>query len=147
MELINYVKNTLKSNGDPTAKLDRYFEYFTIMPADLDPSGIVPKIRHIMRSREDFTREQVKTFAPNLSSFEASKITNILEVVTTIQDRQTYVSHSKEAKQLSSNPPTANDDAIYHGRSRSSKDRSFCIQTRTTHRRWNRSYDCGKNDA
>jgi hypothetical protein len=85
MELINYVKNILKPNGDPTTKLDRYFEYFTIMPADLDPSGIVPKIKHIMRSREDFTREQVRAIAPNLSSFEASKITNILEVVTTIQ--------------------------------------------------------------
>jgi hypothetical protein len=83
-ELINYVRNTLKPNVDPSAKLDRYFEYFTIMPADLDPSGIVPKIRHIMRTREDFTREQVKAFAPNLSSFESSKITNILEVVTTI---------------------------------------------------------------
>lgn len=83
-ELINYVKSILKPNVDPSAKLDRYFEYFTIMPADMDPSGIVPKIRHIMRTREDFTREQVKTFVPELSPLEASKITNILEVVTTI---------------------------------------------------------------
>ncbi len=83
-ELLNYLKATLKQIGDPSARLDRYFEYFTIMPADLDPSGIVPKIQHIMRSREDFTRSQVRTLAPELSPLEASKITNILEVVTTI---------------------------------------------------------------
>ena len=83
-ELIDYVKNTFKSLQDPTIKLDRYFEYFTIMPADIDPNGIVPKIRHIMRSREDFTREQVKSLSSNMNHLEASKITNILEVVTTL---------------------------------------------------------------
>ncbi|WP_255495945.1 DUF1512 family protein, partial [Candidatus Nitrosotalea sp. FS] len=31
-ELITYVKNTIKPSTDPTALLDRYFEYFTIMP-------------------------------------------------------------------------------------------------------------------
>lgn len=93
IELINYVKNTLRPNGDPSSKLDRYFEYFTIMPVDIDPSGIVPKIRHIMRTREDFTREQVKTFAPGLSSYESSKIINILEVVTTINLLYKMVRH------------------------------------------------------
>src|SRR5438094_4505833 len=83
-ELIDYVKNTFKSLQDPTTKLDRYFEYFTIMPADIDPNGIVPKIRHIMRSRKNFTREQVKTLSSNMNHLEASKIANILEVVTTL---------------------------------------------------------------
>ncbi len=83
-ELTDYIKNTMKPTWDVPSKLDRYFEYFTIMPVDMDPNGIVPKIRHMMRSREDFTKAQVKTFAPNLDPVEASKIINILEVVTTI---------------------------------------------------------------
>lgn len=83
-ELINYINNTLKPNWDISPRLDRYLEYFTIMPVDMDPNGIVSKIRHIMRTREDFTREQVKALAPELNSLEASKIVNILEVVTTI---------------------------------------------------------------
>jgi len=83
-ELIDYVKNTLKLTEDPSTKLDQYFEYFTIMPADMDPNGIVPKIRHIMRTREDFTREQVKTLSSSMSHLETSKITNILEAVTTL---------------------------------------------------------------
>ncbi|MDE1726488.1 MAG: DUF1512 domain-containing protein [Thaumarchaeota archaeon] len=83
-ELIDYIKITLKPNWDVSPKIDRYFEQFTIMPVDMDPNGIVPKIRHIMRTREDFTRMQVKTFAPELNRVEVSKIVNILEVVTTI---------------------------------------------------------------
>lgn len=84
LELTNYIKNTMRPSWDVSSRLDRYFEYFTIMPVDMDPSGIVPKIRHIMRSREEFTKTQVKAFAPELSKMEASKILNILEVVTTI---------------------------------------------------------------
>ncbi|MGI0088306.1 MAG: DUF1512 domain-containing protein [Nitrosotalea sp.] len=83
-ELINYINNALKPNWDISSRLDRYLEYFTIMPVDMDPNGIVSKIRHIMRTREDFTREQVKALAPELNSLETSKIVNILEVVTTI---------------------------------------------------------------
>lgn len=84
MELIAYVKNTVKPSADPTVVLDRYFEYFTIMPADLDPNGIVPKIRHMMRTREDSTRAQVKSLSPNMNNIQASQIINILEAVTTL---------------------------------------------------------------
>lgn len=83
-DLTNYIKTTMKPSWDVGSRLDRYFEYFTIMPVDMDPTGIVPKIRHMMRTREDFTRAQVKSFSDNLSAMEASKIVNILEVVTTI---------------------------------------------------------------
>jgi hypothetical protein len=92
-ELIDYVKNTLRPSEDPTLKLDRYFEHFTIMPVDMDPNGIVPKIRHIMRTREDSTREQVKNLSQNISHIEASKIANILEAVTTLQLLYKMVRH------------------------------------------------------
>ena len=92
-ELINYIKNTVKPSEDPTSKLDRCFEYFTIMPADMDPNGIVPKIRHIMRTREDSTREQVKSLSADISHVEASKIINILEAVTTLHLLYKMVRH------------------------------------------------------
>jgi len=92
-ELIAYVKNNVKSSTDPTALLDRYFEYFTIMPVDMDPNGIVPKIKHIMRTREDSTRAQVKNLSPNLSHMEESQIINILEAVTTLHMLYKMVRH------------------------------------------------------
>ncbi len=92
-DLINYIKNTIKPSEDPTNRLDRYFEYFTIMPTDMDPNGIVPKIRHMMRTREESTKEQVKSLSPGISEFEVSKITNILEAVTTLHLLYKMVRH------------------------------------------------------
>ena len=40
-EFIDYLKNSLNPKNDPTKKLDDFFEYFTIMPVDLDPNGII----------------------------------------------------------------------------------------------------------
>jgi len=92
-ELLDYIKTTIKPTVDPSTKIDRYLEYFTIMPVDMDPNGIIPKIRHIMRSREDYTRLQVKTISAEMNSMDASKIENILEAVTTLHLLYKMVRH------------------------------------------------------
>tara|TARA_B100001123_G_C15252263_1_gene1003235 strand:- start:281 stop:1405 length:1125 start_codon:yes stop_codon:yes gene_type:complete len=84
-EFLDYIKNTLTPINDPAKKLDSFFEYFTIMPVDLDPNGIIPKINHLVRSRDDFTRMHVKSLFSEISDFEVSKIHNLLEIVTTLQ--------------------------------------------------------------
>lgn len=33
---------------DPTPRIEHFMEYFIIMPANLDPAGIVPKIDHLI---------------------------------------------------------------------------------------------------
>src|SRR5574340_1122163 len=92
-ELIAYVKTTVHPSTDPTTMLDRYFEYFTIMPVDMDPNGIVPKIKHIMKTREDSTREQVKSLSPDITHVQASQVINILEAVTTLHMLYKMVRH------------------------------------------------------
>ena len=92
-ELVEYIKTTLKPSIDPSQKIDRFFEYFTIMPVDMDPNGIVQKVRHVMRAREDYTRLQVKAFSPEISVLEASKIENIMEAATTLHLLYKIVRH------------------------------------------------------
>ena len=92
-ELINYVKQKLSTNGDPTQKLDRFFDYFTIMPVDIDPNGIIPKIHHLVRSREDTTRKQVKSMFSEINTLEVTKVQNLLEIVTTLQLLHKVVRH------------------------------------------------------
>ena len=84
-EFIDYLKKTLNPKIDPTKKLEDFFEYFTIMPVDLDPNGIIPKINHLIRSRDDFTRMHVKSLFRDISDFEITKVHNLLEIVTTLQ--------------------------------------------------------------
>ena len=92
-ELINYIKQKLSPNGDPTQKLDRFFDYFTIMPVDIDPNGIIPKIHNLVRSREDTTRKQVKSMFSEISTLEVTKVQNLLEIVTTLQLLHRIVRH------------------------------------------------------
>jgi len=92
-ELINYIKQKLSPNGDPTQKLDRFFDYFTIMPVDIDPNGIIPKIHNLVRSREDTTRKQVKSMFTEISTLEVTKVQNLLEIVTTLQLLHRIVRH------------------------------------------------------
>ncbi len=91
-ELIDYIKK-LNSSKDPAQKIDRFIDYFTIMPVDMDPNGIIPKIRHVIRSREDQTRAQVKSLFSEISDLERTKVQTILEVVTSLQLLYKIVNH------------------------------------------------------
>ncbi len=92
-ELITYVKNNLNPSSDPTKKIDTFIEYFTIMPVDIDPNGIVPKIKHFVRSREDITREHVRSIDNNISELELSRIQTLLEVASSLNMLYKIINH------------------------------------------------------
>ncbi len=92
-ELINYVNKNLKPVDDPVAKIDRFIDYFTIMPVEMDPNGIVDKVRHIVRSREDYTREHVRTLSPKMCDIELSKIQTLLEIASSLQMIYKIINH------------------------------------------------------
>ncbi|MEK6865835.1 MAG: DUF1512 family protein, partial [Thermoproteota archaeon] len=79
-ELIDYIKKNMNPKDDPTKKIDRFLDYFTIMPVDMDPNGIVAKVRHIVRAREDYSREHIKSLSPQTSDLELTKIQTLLEI-------------------------------------------------------------------
>lgn len=91
-ELLDYLQKS-KASGDVSKKVDRFLEYFTIMPVDIDPNGIMPKIKHLLRSREDYTKNQVRLLVENITPLEASKIQNLLEVVTSLNLLHKLVRH------------------------------------------------------
>ena len=91
-ELIDYIKK-LNSSKDPAQKIDRFIDYFTIMPVDMDPNGIIPKVRHVIRSRENQTRAQVESLFSEISDLERTKVQTILEVVTSLQLLYKIVNH------------------------------------------------------
>ena len=84
-KLIHYIRNNLNPKVDPVKKIDSFLDYFTVMPIDLDPNGIIPKINHLVHSLEDFTRLQVKSLFNEISDFEIAKVHNLLEIVTSLQ--------------------------------------------------------------
>jgi hypothetical protein len=86
-EAVDYVKTVLKMSStlsDPSAGIDRFLEYFTIMPVDLDPNGLVRKLDYIMRIRDDRVRAEIKKLCSGADDQEISKIENILEAATAL---------------------------------------------------------------
>src|SRR4030042_5519052 len=45
---VETIKEIGKPPTDPTARVDRYLEYFTIAPQNMDPAGIVWQLDHIL---------------------------------------------------------------------------------------------------
>jgi len=92
-DLLEYLKTNFSVADDATTKVEKFVEYFTIMPVDIDPAGIMPKIKHLLRSREDFTRAQVKTMCKSDDLYELSKVQNLLEITTSLHLVHKLVRH------------------------------------------------------
>jgi len=92
-ELIDHVKKNLNPKEDPIKKIDRFLDYFTIMPVDMDPNGIVEKVRHIVRAREDYSRNHVKSLSPEIDEVELSKVITLLEIATSLHMIYKIINH------------------------------------------------------
>lgn len=91
-ELLEFIK-TNSSEKDLEAKIDKYLEYFTIMPVDMDPNGIVGKVQHIVRTREDFTRLQVESIYKNGDKLKITQTQTLLEIATSLNMIYKIINH------------------------------------------------------
>lgn len=73
------IKEIGKAQSDPTARIDRFLEYFTIGPQGLDPAGIVWKLEHILDVRDARFKDEVKLMAPAADETQTNNLENTLE--------------------------------------------------------------------
>jgi hypothetical protein len=93
-EAVDYVRGIVKNSpNDPATGVDRFLEYFTIMPVDLDPTGIVRKLDHIMRVRDDRLRSEIKKLCAGANDQEISKVENLLEAASALNMIYKIVRH------------------------------------------------------
>jgi len=81
---IETIKEIGKPQTDPTARVDRFLEYFTIAPQSLDPAGIVWKLEHILDVRDIRFKDEVKLMAPAADETQADNLENTLEVASAL---------------------------------------------------------------
>lgn len=74
-------------------RLDRFLDYFTVMPVDMDPAGIVDKVRHVVRSREDHTRDHIRSAVPGIGPLELGRVQTLLEIASTLQMLYKVINH------------------------------------------------------
>ena len=83
-EALDYLVSVTQTPKDVTPRLEQTLEYFTIMPVELDPNGIVGKIEHVTRLQDDRIRDEIRALAPNANPVQISVAQNILEVATSL---------------------------------------------------------------
>ena len=76
---IETIKEVGKPQTDPTARVDRFLEYFAIGPQNLDPAGIVWKLEHILDIRDERLKDEVKLMAPTADETQINNLENTLE--------------------------------------------------------------------
>lgn len=76
---IETIKEIGKSETDPSTRIDRFLEYFTIIPQTLDPAGVVWKFEHILDVRDSRFKGDVKLMAPAADETQTNNLENTLE--------------------------------------------------------------------
>ncbi len=92
---IDAIKEIGKPTSDPSARVDRYLEYFTIGPQNMDPSGIVNKLDHILDMRDERLKEEVKLMAPQAAGDDVQvyNLENTLEAAMALNFIYKVVRH------------------------------------------------------
>ena len=76
---IETIKEIGKPQTDPSTKVDRFLEYFTISPQSLDPAGVIWKLEHILDIRDTRFKDEVKLMAPASDETQVNNLENTLE--------------------------------------------------------------------
>jgi hypothetical protein len=90
---IEAIKEIGKPTTDPSARVDRYLEYFTIGPQAMDPSGIVYKLDHILDVRDERLKDEVKLMAPTSDEVQVNNLENSLEAAMALNFIYKVVRH------------------------------------------------------
>jgi len=90
---IDAIKEIGKPTVDPTTRVDRYLEYFTIGPQSMDPAGIVYKLDHILDVRDTRLKDEVKLMAPGCDDVQVNNLENTLEAAMALNFIYKVVRH------------------------------------------------------
>jgi hypothetical protein len=90
---IEAIKEIGKPTADPSARVDRFLEYFTIGPQNMDPSGVVYKLDHILDVRDERMKDEVKLMAPASDEVQINNLENTLEAAMALNFIYKVVRH------------------------------------------------------
>jgi hypothetical protein len=79
-DVLDYFKLNGPAADGAVGKLDGLLEYVTIMPVDMDPTGIIGKMEHIANTSDDRARVEIKNMMGAADPVSLSVAQNLLEL-------------------------------------------------------------------
>jgi hypothetical protein len=77
-DVIEFLKPMMPQGADPTEKVDRMLEYFTIFPVDLDPYGLVRKLEHVALTQDERLRKETAELIGRDDNVTVSQAVNVV---------------------------------------------------------------------
>jgi hypothetical protein len=105
-EVLEYLRSKGSSTGDVGEKVDRFLDYVTIMPVDMDPAGIVRKMEHIANTSDERARAEVRNLIGAADSLSISVAQNLLELASGLNTIHKVVRHYYLLGKKTSSPMT-----------------------------------------
>jgi len=92
-EAVDYITRDRGDREEMVERINGVLEYVTIMPESIDPSGVVSKIQHVVRTGDDRIRGEVGTLLKNADRVIVSVAQNMLEIASALNTIHKVVRH------------------------------------------------------
>ncbi len=90
---ISTIKEVGKTDGDLEARVDRLLEHLYIPPVELDPSGIIRRLEHIVDIRDFRFKDEVKLMVPQADETQVNNLTNMIDAALVLNQIYKIVKH------------------------------------------------------
>jgi hypothetical protein len=81
-DVVDYFRSKGSPLGDIGERVDRFLDYVTIMPVDMDPTGIIGKIEHIADTSDERARAEIRNIIGSADAVSLSVAQNMLELAS-----------------------------------------------------------------
>jgi len=93
VDLLKKYSRAESSGSSLDISVERLLNSFVISPVNMDPSGIVPKMEHIMDSADENLKAEMRMMAPLASESDVQTLSNVAEIAIGLNNMYKVVRH------------------------------------------------------
>ena len=91
--VISAITEVGKPERDPKPRLEALLQFFTIEPANMDPSGVVQRFEHLLDTADVRIKDEVKAIAPFADESQLQNLQNLVEAAQALNTIFRVVRH------------------------------------------------------
>jgi hypothetical protein len=93
-QVIDKISKVANNNPELSNRVKTFLDFFAIYPVDLDPSGIVYKLEHLLNTERKRIREFILSLAPTANKQDIDNFENLLAIAQVLNMIYKYVRHN-----------------------------------------------------
>ena len=90
---ISTIKQIGETDDNLAARVDRILDHVFITPVDIDPSGIIQRLEHVLDVRDFRLKDEVRLMVPEADEIQINNLANMLEAALVLNQIYKLVRH------------------------------------------------------